>query len=543
MKEIWKKIESQPYLSVMMIALFLRMIAVIFSQGYGMHDDHFLVIEAAQSWVDGYDYNSWLPWNQIDPRPEGHSFFYVGFHYILLSLFKIFGINSPLIKMQIIRLLHALFSLLTVSLSYKITELLSDRKTAFKVGLLMAAFWFMPFLSVRNLVEIFAIPFLMIGVYLIILADKAANRNFKAKGFKLILLAGLITGIAFSIRFQTILFIGGVGLVLLIQKKWIDAILFGTGALISIILFQSIVDIFVWGYPFAEFTEYVRYNIENRYSYLTGDWYMYILTLLGFFLFPLGIFLLFGYFRSWKKHLFIFLPSFIFLAFHSYFPNKQERFIFTIIPFVVILGMIGWENWIEKSVLRKKISNYGMALFWIINTMLLVLATTAYSKKARIEAMNYLSKFEVSDFLTECTGDGKTVFMPRFYSGQWSNEFIIQASENLNPDIYKNDIPTNELRKLYKYEVINALETPNVHKNSKQYIQSGDFRNIDFILFVSANNLQVRVDLMKDLYPELHFQYKAEPGLMDKIVTKLNPVNKNQEIFVYSTKAPVRRDR
>ena len=535
--------ESQPYLSVMMIALFLRMIAVIFSQGYGMHDDHFLVIEAAQSWVDGYDYNSWLPWNQIDPRPEGHSFFYVGFHYILLSLFKIFGINSPLIKMLIIRLLHALFSLLTVSLSYKITELLSDRKTAFKVGLLMAAFWFMPFLSVRNLVEIFAIPFLMIGVYLIILADKAANRNFKAKGFKLILLAGLITGIAFSIRFQTILFTGGVGLVLLIQKKWIDAILFGTGALISIILFQSIVDIFVWGYPFAEFTEYVRYNIENRYSYLTGDWYMYILTLLGFFLFPLGIFLLFGYFRSWKKHLFIFLPSFIFLAFHSYFPNKQERFIFTIIPFVVILGMIGWENWIEKSVLRKKISNYGMALFWIINTMLLVLATTAYSKKARIEAMNYLSKFEVSDFLTECTGDGKTVFMPRFYSGQWSNEFIIQASENLNPDIYKNDIPTNELRKLYKYEVINALETPNVHKNSKQYIQSGDFRNIDFILFVSANNLQVRVDLMKDLYPELHFQYKAEPGLMDKIVTKLNPVNKNQEIFVYSTKAPVRRDR
>ena len=24
-----------------------------------MHDDHFLVIEAAQSWVDGYDYKGW----------------------------------------------------------------------------------------------------------------------------------------------------------------------------------------------------------------------------------------------------------------------------------------------------------------------------------------------------------------------------------------------------------------------------------------------------------------------------------------------------
>ncbi|MBK7094006.1 MAG: hypothetical protein IPH57_02670 [Saprospiraceae bacterium] len=128
MKEIWKKIEGQPYLSVIMIALFLRLIAAIFSQGYGMHDDHFLVIEAAQSWVDGYDYNSWLPWNQIDPKPEGHSFFYVGFNYLILSFFKLLGIESPFFKMLLIRFIHALFSLITVSLSYKITKLLSDKK-------------------------------------------------------------------------------------------------------------------------------------------------------------------------------------------------------------------------------------------------------------------------------------------------------------------------------------------------------------------------------------------------------------------------------
>jgi hypothetical protein len=51
-----------PITFVLLIALIPRIIAAIFSKGYGMHDDHFLIIEASQSWVDGYDYNAWLPW-------------------------------------------------------------------------------------------------------------------------------------------------------------------------------------------------------------------------------------------------------------------------------------------------------------------------------------------------------------------------------------------------------------------------------------------------------------------------------------------------
>ncbi|MCB0484019.1 MAG: hypothetical protein KDC37_05600, partial [Flavobacteriales bacterium] len=53
-----------PLPTVLLLALVPRLVAAIFSKGYGMHDDHFLVIEAAQSWLDGFDYNRWLPWNQ-----------------------------------------------------------------------------------------------------------------------------------------------------------------------------------------------------------------------------------------------------------------------------------------------------------------------------------------------------------------------------------------------------------------------------------------------------------------------------------------------
>ncbi|MQY78241.1 MAG: hypothetical protein GH151_03475, partial [Bacteroidetes bacterium] len=70
----WNK---NPLLFVLVTGAIVRLLAVFFSKGYGMHDDHFLVIEAAQSWVDDFDYNNWLPINRPDNIPTGHSFFYV----------------------------------------------------------------------------------------------------------------------------------------------------------------------------------------------------------------------------------------------------------------------------------------------------------------------------------------------------------------------------------------------------------------------------------------------------------------------------------
>src|ERR1041384_3880885 len=97
--------QEKPLVCIMIAAAFFRLLAVIFSKGFGMHDDHFLVIEAAQSWVDHFDYNDWLP-----PRatqPSGHSLFYVGLHYFLFKGLQAIGIFDPQIKMYIVRFLHA----------------------------------------------------------------------------------------------------------------------------------------------------------------------------------------------------------------------------------------------------------------------------------------------------------------------------------------------------------------------------------------------------------------------------------------------------
>lgn len=160
--------EQKPLTTILFIALIVRLIAAFFAKGYGMHDDHYLVIEASQSWVDGTDFDNWLPKSQVNPQPEGHSFFYVGIHYLLFLLIKFLGITNPDTKMIIIRVIHAIFSLLVVSAGYKIALKYSNQRNANLVGLLLAVFWFMPFLAVRNLVEIVTIPLLMWGLYFVI---------------------------------------------------------------------------------------------------------------------------------------------------------------------------------------------------------------------------------------------------------------------------------------------------------------------------------------------------------------------------------------
>ena len=41
--------DEKPLRLIVLVAVFFRLIAVIFSKGFGWFDDHFLIIEASQS--------------------------------------------------------------------------------------------------------------------------------------------------------------------------------------------------------------------------------------------------------------------------------------------------------------------------------------------------------------------------------------------------------------------------------------------------------------------------------------------------------------
>lgn len=512
LEKIWNK---NPLTLIMLLAILFRAIAVIFAKGFGMHDDHFLVIEVAQSWVDGTDYNHWLPGSFGNIGPSGHSYFYVGIHYFILLFFKFLGISDPQVKMFLIRLLHAAFSLITVFYGYKITEKVSNLKTARIAGLLLALYFFIPWLSVRNLVEVVCIPFLILSVWVIIKAEAVPKSERISR--KLLLnyfITGLLSGMAMDVRFQSFFFVAGLGLAILIKLKWKELLAMASGIMLSFVLLQGITDMFLWGYPFAEFGEYVHYNIANASNYGAGPWHKYLSLLLGIMIPPVSIFLFIGFFRTWKKYILIFLPTFIFLLFHSIFPNKQERFIIPVIPFIIILGMIGWNDLVEKSAFlqhKKKIIKGCWIFFWIINLTVLPVISTMYSKKSRIESMVYLSKYpDIGYILIEDTNNGSAKVPPLFYLNQWI--YVYEDSK---------DHPMDTLR-------------PTLIKN-------GPLLAPRFILFFDDLNLQQRVDSMKTEYPGIKYETMIEPGFIDKLLYQMNPLNNvNQTIYIYKNTALIK---
>ena len=117
--------------------------------------------------------------------------------------------------------------------------------------------------------------------------------------------------------------------------------------------------------------------------------------------------------------------------------------------------------------------------------------------------MCYLAgKNDLENIIVENSNRRGTVSMPLFYSEQWPAEFELNKS-------YTLDSLKNELEKL-------ALDSlPN------------------YILFIDDKNLEERVNGVKPLYRNLKFEAEISTSFMDKVLHRLNPRNKNEEIYIY----------
>lgn len=500
---MWKRLREwaarDPVVALTVIALVPRLVAAFFSQGYFAHDDHFLVIEAAGSWVDGHDYNYWLPWNQgADPTPSGHSFFYVGLHFVLLSGSKFLGLTDPKALMIVVRLLHAIWSLVVVRVGYRIALRLSSPAIAWRTGLFLSLFCFMPFLAVRNLVEVACIPFLMLAAWRLV-------RNPDRPTGKDLLVAGIWIGMAMNIRFQTIFFAIGPGLALLFQRRWSGAMTYAVGVALPLFVIQGGIDLFLWDRPFAELTRYVTYNLANTTTYGELPWYNYLLLLAGIFLPPLSLAVMFGFFRNTKPIL-VWLPVLLFLAIHSYFPNKQERFMLPIIPLFFVLGYVSWEQWRLRSAWwngHLRLWRGAMVFTWSLNLLILPVLCTTYSKRSRAEALYALrDQRPIVGFVIDDIEDESPPMPPLFYMGQWDMEVI-------------------------PWGTAHSADNLADHLDSMR-IQ----RRPDIALFIGEEDLDARIDRMERDYGTVQVIGREEPGSIDRLVHWLNPVNRNETIVI-----------
>lgn len=517
--------QDHPLRMILILAFVVRLLAAFFAPGYMMHDDHFLTIEPAGSWADGKNFNNWLPGiGNTNAHPEPISFFYLGFLFFFFKAFQFFGIEQPESQMLFLRLIHAAYSLLTVFFAYRITELLSNRKNAISVGLLMALIAILPNFSVRNLVEIVCMPPLLGGMWLLLKniplhSFKIGSLELQAplkienhtSSFKAIAAAGFIMGLSVGLRYQTGLIVALIGVMLALQNSFRSFLLFGAVSLFAFFVTQ-IDDVLLWGgEPFQHLKGYFEYNKKNALNYPGSPWAY--LSFIGIFILPpVSLFLTIGFFSYWRRLSIIVIPSIGFLLFHILYPNKQERFILPVLPFFVIAGTIGW-NIISEKWKSTTWHSWSWRIFWTLNTIAMVTLCFTYSKKSRVEAMNYLYEAgDCNNFILEFSHSRQGAMVPQFYSDIWTSYYYFNESD--------------QIEVVLSYAERAARETQND-------VMPRSLPN--YILFYDDVDLENRVAEMKKYYPTLTYRTTIESGWFDVLLHRLNPKNSLEKIHIYST--------
>jgi hypothetical protein len=481
--------------NVLLVGLLFRLVAVVFSSGYAFHDDHFEMAELVQRWRDGYSF-LWTGTNV-----HVFSLVYPGFLYLVFSACHAVGLHEPVQIMFVCRLIHALFSMLSIWYAYKLVLRVSGQeKPAIVATLFMSIFWIFPFMSVRNLREFVCIPFLLAGSYYI--ADLKA-------GYRQVFLSALMFALAFCVRLQILFIPFGIGMTLLFQRQWSRAISFGVSLGICYLLTQGLFDWIYYGDPIASVKEYLRFNADTANIMIqpTGPWYLYLGTLAGIFFVVPFLLLVAGFIQSWKikPARMFFMGSLLFFIFHCYYSNKQERFILPFIPYFIILGVMGYNLLLEKYKARlKRISSIGIIWLLILNTAGLFILSFSSSKKSRVESMTWLRNNEtVSNLVMEGIGDIPRP--PLFYLGKEINFYTLTE---------KDSLPQLTL-----------------------YIPNGPGPEPNYLIMSGDKEKEQRLAKIKKLYPSVQFVKSFRPGFVDNIAYRLNPKhNENETWFVYKIK-------
>jgi hypothetical protein len=483
---------------ILLIGVFFRVLSTIFSKGYAFTDDHFEVVELAQNLLDKTP-NPFSSDFLVEGKAYLFSLIYPYIHYLVFGICEWFGTTNPDVKMLAMRALHAISTIPSIYYGYKITERLSSRVNDAKiVALLLACFWIMPFMSVRNVREFVCITPLLMGCYY------AMDSQLSTKS---VLLSAFWFTIAFVLRYQIIFIPFIVGLMWFFQKNTFQkALIFGVAFGIFYLLTQGLFDYLYWGNPIASIQAYFTFNAnpKNIDIYPNGPWHRYIGTMTGLFLgFPF-LLLLAGYFKTATQshsRKILFFASLFFFAFHSYYPNKQERFVMPFVPFFIILGIIGFRDIYEQYKGEKWLrgfTKFAVIWFLILNTGLVFLLSVTYTKRSRVESMNYLRE----------KGDMTNLVIQNYEASQPEAPFYLGK---------KYDFYTIDTRE-------KMAELPN-------QLKLGTKVKPNYVILVGNSEIEIRKKEMKKVFPTMEHEVDIEPSFVDNLAYLMNPSHNHNETF------------
>jgi hypothetical protein len=481
---------KHPLLTVILVAAFLRLLSVLFSEGYMAHDDHFETVRIAWVWQhEGmFEEDGSLRW---EGKPEIGVLRSAVYNLFLLGLMKVSAalrVTHLDTHMYFERLIHALLSMLPVVFGYRYLKEETDENTALAGGLILGAHFLMPFIAVRNLVEMVAADLLLPSLYF-------AHRGMKRESDRDMMIAAVFGGLAFMVRMHVALALILVPFAIVLQKRrWRQAAIFSAG-IVGMVALQGVIDIWTHGGFLNSVSNYIVGNMSQPPT-IPAPWYRYALLLVGIMIPPFSLLFIGSTFapKVIRNHLVLWSSFVLFVIGHSIVVNKQERFIIPVFPILVVLGCVGLFELARSNNWFARLRRVGMAL-WIwfaaVNLVLLVPFTINYGHRGAVDPMVYLSQQNDADaVLFDCSERKK--FLPYEY---W------------------------DYRKPNSVQLLPTIGIDDAIKSGKATAQSPP----RYVVVFSDGFPDKQIQQLASTLGEYELVHHGEPSLIDLVLHRLNP--------------------
>ena len=326
---------KHPLLYILSLAVVLKVLAVIFTDG----------------WITDGDFN---------------------YYYIPSS-----WMANPWI-VYISRLLLGAFSLLIITIAYRITKIIADKTTALEIATFGALLWGVPYVTVHPFAGVVALPFILYGTLLIIKQHNLLDNNeidkFHRTSF---IIAGFCLGLGFAVYYNSLIYYIGILLTLFILKNWKGALMTLIGYVVAVGITQTVADLVIYHKPFIAMMRF----FSDFSSYF--DWVFGLelnIKIVGLYLLialvpPMSVMLIFGFFRVFRKYILLVLPTLLTLIYAIATLDDLDILLLTV-PTYVIAGYVGWKEFYKNSAFWNKNKWLLLTcyiLFALLNIALMVL--------------------------------------------------------------------------------------------------------------------------------------------------------------------------
>jgi hypothetical protein len=196
--------EKHPFTSLMLVAILVRIIAVVFVPGFGSRGE------------------------------LQHTTLFMAF---LEKVKALLGIGDSQGMMFISRSLYALVSLFTVSMIYRICDLVSNKQNAWLLALIPAFSCIMPsFGIIENASAFLGLPLMLYGANVVLRQEVLRQNNLSDNVHRTsFLIAGLMLGLGICVWYESAFVVLSILLILCIRRNFKGALMTFIGVLISVV--------------------------------------------------------------------------------------------------------------------------------------------------------------------------------------------------------------------------------------------------------------------------------------------------------------------